>query len=147
MILIPKTSTSKIVRQLFNDNVPVDITSGSFVCTLREHPTSTDAVSLTIAGITGALTTGWFQITITSANLSSLIKRTYYCLPVISISGTDYQDGFFIKILDNKGISITSYRTKGTTAQRPTLTIYDAGFEYFDTDLDSPFWWNGSEWV
>src|SRR5574338_467060 len=145
MILIPKTSTSKLIRQIFSEGIPLDLTSATYTCVLKETPTSLDSVSVTIAGV--VLATGWYQITITAANLSSLTQRTYYCLPTISISGTDYQDGFYIKILDNKGISITSYRHKGTTAQRPTLTAYDVGYEYFDTDLNSPYWWNGSSWV
>jgi len=39
-----------------------------------------------------------------------------------------------------------NYRAWGTTAQRPSLTVSDIGFEYFDTDLGSPIWWNGSNW-
>lgn len=37
----------------------------------------------------------------------------------------------------------------GTTAERPVLDDSDEyiGFEYFDTDLSSPVWWNGTEWV
>lgn len=35
----------------------------------------------------------------------------------------------------------------GTTLERPTLTINDVGYIYFDTDFDSPVWWNGTEWV
>lgn len=32
----------------------------------------------------------------------------------------------------------------GTTDQRPTVTT--VGFEFFDTDLNRPIWWNGSSW-
>lgn len=42
--------------------------------------------------------------------------------------------------------SSTNHRRWGTTAQRPTLTSTDIGFEYFDTDIGSPVWWNGSAW-
>ena len=35
----------------------------------------------------------------------------------------------------------------GPTASRPTLTVDDVGYIYFDTDMDSPIWWNGTEWV
>lgn len=38
-------------------------------------------------------------------------------------------------------------RTWGTTAERPTLTSNDVGFEYYDTDINSPVWWNGTEWI
>jgi hypothetical protein len=39
-----------------------------------------------------------------------------------------------------------NYPTWGTTAQRPDLTASDVGFEYYDTDLQTPVWWNGSAW-
>jgi len=35
----------------------------------------------------------------------------------------------------------------GPTASRPVLTTDDVGYVYFDTDMDSPIWWNGSSWV
>ena len=35
----------------------------------------------------------------------------------------------------------------GATADRPTLTVDDVGYVYFDTDMDSPIWWSGTEWV
>jgi hypothetical protein len=34
---------------------------------------------------------------------------------------------------------------KGTTALRPTTSI--VAFQYFDTSLGVPIWWNGSAWV
>lgn len=37
---------------------------------------------------------------------------------------------------------ISSY---GTTAERPSNV--SIGFQYFDTDLNRPIWWNGTEWV
>lgn len=36
---------------------------------------------------------------------------------------------------------------KGTTAQRPTLSSNNAGFQYFDIDLGKPIYWTGSKWV
>lgn len=38
-------------------------------------------------------------------------------------------------------------KTKGTTSERPILTSVDIGYEYFDTDLNSPIWWDGSNWI
>lgn len=35
----------------------------------------------------------------------------------------------------------------GTTAERPILTTADVGYIYFDTTINSPIWWNGTEWV
>ncbi len=33
----------------------------------------------------------------------------------------------------------------GTTTNRPTTVVQ--GYQYFDTDLGHPIWWNGSNWV
>lgn len=33
----------------------------------------------------------------------------------------------------------------GTTAERPRYPT--RGMMYFDTDLNSPIWWNGSNWI
>ena len=35
----------------------------------------------------------------------------------------------------------------GTTALRPTLASDDIGYEYFDTTLGLPVWWDGSDWL
>lgn len=51
-----------------------------------------------------------------------------------------------------KSISSTAkyclYRIKqgGTTANRPVLTTADAGFQYYDTTIGKPVWWDGSTW-
>lgn len=39
-----------------------------------------------------------------------------------------------------------NYATWGPTANRPSLTSANVGFEYYDTDLQTPVWWNGSAW-
>ena len=36
---------------------------------------------------------------------------------------------------------------KGISINRPSLQDYDAGFEYFDTTLKKPIWWEGTKWV
>lgn len=48
----------------------------------------------------------------------------------------------------NIGIGGTSSGNKhvGTTEERPTKGIL-AGFQYFDTEIDKPIWWNGENWV
>lgn len=38
-------------------------------------------------------------------------------------------------------------KTVGSTANRPILKNINAGFEYFDTTLNKPVWWNGTEWI
>lgn len=34
----------------------------------------------------------------------------------------------------------------GTTLNRPTLSTADIGYTYFDSNLNKPIWWNGSNW-
>ena len=36
---------------------------------------------------------------------------------------------------------------KGDSASRPQLTQSDAGFQYYDTSLGKPIWWNGKYWT
>ena len=36
---------------------------------------------------------------------------------------------------------------KGTTEQRPNVTTDDEGFQYYDTILHKPIWWNGTQWI
>lgn len=49
----------------------------------------------------------------------------------------------------DNGVAPIGLITKGTTAERPTLDDSEEyiGFEYFDTDINSPIWWSGTEWV
>jgi hypothetical protein len=37
-------------------------------------------------------------------------------------------------------------RDGGTTDNRPELGLSDRGYQYFDTDLNHPVWWNGTTW-
>ena len=41
------------------------------------------------------------------------------------------------------------YVSGGDTGSRPILTAHwrDIGFQYFDTTLNKPIWWNGTKWV
>ena len=42
---------------------------------------------------------------------------------------------------------IDPFLSKGTTSQRPTLTSENEGFQYYDTTLHEPIWWNGTQWI
>ena len=46
---------------------------------------------------------------------------------------------------DGKYHEIKQVSSYGTTAERPSNV--SIGFQYFDTDLNRPIWWNGTEWV
>lgn len=46
--------------------------------------------------------------------------------------------GYFGRVYETNKLS-------GTTADRPAVT--EVGFQYFDTDLGKPIYWDGSQWV
>ena len=51
-------------------------------------------------------------------------------------------------ITSGSDTAVTNNRIpSGPTASRPTLTATDVGYIYFDTDMSSPIWWNGVNWV
>lgn len=39
------------------------------------------------------------------------------------------------------------YNIKGSTAERPTISSSSVGFQYFDTTINKPIWWTGSNWI
>ena len=39
------------------------------------------------------------------------------------------------------------YNIIGSTTDRPILTENDKGFQYFDTTLNKPIWWDGTTWI
>lgn len=157
MKLINKSSNVSLILQAKNSTGGIlDLTSASITVTFKLY--ETDATSLFVKQNTAAggsdaevevlsASLGYYAVKILVANTSSLTARTIYAGISIVIGSATYTDALYFKIIENKGTSTASYRTKGTTAQRPTLNLYDDGFQYFDTDLESPFWWNGTEWV
>lgn len=48
---------------------------------------------------------------------------------------------------NNDNINFINYPTIGTTANRPTLSSTNKGFQYYDITINKPMWWNGSNWV
>ncbi len=50
------------------------------------------------------------------------------------------------KVNVNIGGAASDNKHAGTTDGRPVNGIL-TGFQYFDTDLGKPVWWNGEGWV
>ncbi len=50
-----------------------------------------------------------------------------------------YSNGYSYKLVEDD--------FRGVTSNRPNLTNYDIGFQYFDTTLNKPIWWTGTKWV
>jgi hypothetical protein len=73
-------------------------------------------------------------------------------LPLAPIQySQQYQDQFlnvlrlYFNQIDNFTF-ILSAPPSGTTANRPTINLF-VGQMYFDTDLNYPIWWDGTDWV
>jgi hypothetical protein len=158
MIIINKSSNVGIIKNAKNSNGGVlDLTTCSITATFKQFPTASTALFIRRDTTAGggdteievlADTSGIYEIKLVSANTSALTIRSLCCIVVITIDEIVYTETFYLKIKDNKDYGdIYSYPERGTTLQRPTLTTGDVGFQYFDTDLSSPIWWNGTEWV
>lgn len=68
--------------------------------------------------------------------------------------GFQYWISLSNQVLDTKNYGIvdkvyTSFFAKkvGTTAERPTLTVADEGFIYYDTTINRPVFWRGALWL
>lgn len=84
---------------------------------------------------------------VTGSCVTARLGRNKF-LGAIGNSNTMNQNLTATTIDDSKGWSSYGLQT-GTTAQRPTLTVKDRGYQYFDTSLSPirPIWWSGSSWV
>ena len=58
------------------------------------------------------------------------------------------------KFMDDRGFESSgtagvTLKHRGTTAERKAFGMYAGlkGFDYYDTDLNKPIWWNGTAWV
>ena len=65
-----------------------------------------------------------------------------------SLAKEDYLED---NVSNSASVAAESSTHYGTTAERTaygaTLSSSDIPTMFFDTDLDRPYWWNGSEWV
>lgn len=79
-----------------------------------------------------------------STNFSSVgtdVNQTYEEQLTLAING----DGTKYLGDDGKYHEVKQVSSYGTTTNRPSNV--SIGFQYFDTDLNRPIWWNGTEWV
>lgn len=157
MKFINKNTDSAIICQAKNikDGI-LTLTSASITATFKDFAEASTNLFIkknTTAGGSDEqievldATNGFFSVKVAAVNTVNLSQRNVYCIVTVVIGSVSYSDSFYVKIIENKGMSITSHAQSGATAERPTLTAFDIGFEFFDTDLSSPVWWNGSEWV
>ena len=52
------------------------------------------------------------------------------------------------QLMYNNGSSVKPMYivNKGSNSNRPLLTSFDTGVCYYDTDINAPVWWDGTEW-
>ena len=91
----------------------------------------------------------------TRLQVPSILRRTGLCVTYVLYDGTivneyfigdNISDSEFEKNDNWKDIYKTPKPISGTTQQRPSDTIY-IGFQYFDTTLNKPIWWTGTNWI
>lgn len=116
MKLINKSSNVSLVLQARNSSGGIlNLTGAEITVNFKQYGTDTTNLFTkrnTAAGgsdsevevLSAAL--GYYVVKILSANTSALTIRTLYAGIVISISGTDYTDALFLKIVENKGTGI-----------------------------------------
>ena len=116
MKLINKSSNVSLVLQARNSSGGIlNLTGAEITVNFKQYGTDTTNLFTkrnTAAGgsdsevevLNAAL--GYYVVKILSANTSALTIRTLYAGIVISISGTDYTDALFLKIVENKGTGI-----------------------------------------
>lgn len=93
--------------------------------------------------------------TVSAQYMSNMIYQNSDDVSIgITVSGNDYQNSIDLKTNgdgtkylgdDGEYHEVQQVSSYGTTANRPSNV--SIGFQYFDTDLNRPIWWNGTEWV
>lgn len=113
------------------------------------------------AGVTGS-STGAFQFT--TNNISAFRPGMY-----VTANGVDTQVGSVAPNAGDAGGTVSVYNAipagnafavavtapvldlpnaaSGTTAQRPVLAAWQAGFTYFDNTINKPIFWKGTGWT
>lgn len=78
---------------------------------------------------------------------SQILKVDNYTDNVV-ITGIYVTEGLVEnEYLDIYSIEIIPIVNEGSSALRPSLVEENKGFQYFDTTLNKPIWWTGTEWV
>lgn len=80
----------------------------------------------------GESSSSWYLALITENSENFVLQ------PDQSIVVTYKNNRFYYKQIERLG---------GKTTLRPTLDTSNKGFQYYDTTLNKPIWWNGSKWI
>lgn len=69
-------------------------------------------------------------------------ENTFFNIMILSNNVSDLDN----EVEYNSEVTLPVSYHSGTTQQRPNSNIY-IGFQYFDTTLNKPIWWNNTNWV
>jgi hypothetical protein len=152
---VDKNSSKTIVRIAINSGGGVvNLAGATIAITAKQFGNSAVTVFTKLSSDTSQIeinneALGLFLVKLVPTDTASLNFKSLYCSQVIVIGSVTYSDTFYIHLKGvTNGIAISIYPEKGTTAERPVFTVgTHIGYEYFDTDMASPVWWRGSEWV
>lgn len=137
-VTIRQRGVSSATRASVNKSFPTGISYEYFAFTTE---TSNSFLATTAASDV------YFSVKIAEQNIVPSISgvniaNNYKGLIVNSVGVLSHYDG-------TKNVDAFGYPAvlrKGTTAQRPTLTSDDAGFQYYDTTIGETITWDGSAW-
>jgi hypothetical protein len=137
----------------YNSNGGIlDISSATIVFNLKESSIATSEIFQKLNTLAGGddtqiktITENLFRVHLLNSDTVNLIEEDYYYEIVIDDQVNQYG---ILRLQPATGISSTTFRTSGTTAQRPVLPAGQfVGYNYFDTDLLDEIHWDGSAWA
>lgn len=88
---------------------------------------------------------GLLQESISSFGRLDFLDNTFAQLR--SVGSAMFLNGSYTTINRKSNRSLLNLRYSGTSAQRPTLTSSESGFEYYNTTTKSMNVWDGTSWV
>lgn len=135
-IMIKKTGSGRFYIVFFNtEGTRIDCPPDDILFDETSlYTVSNEGYKVYLQNLTDSTNTGWIN------NKSS---STVYRIAILY--NNDYE------LVSNKDITIVpnnpTYKKRGTTEERPTISYKGAGYEYFDTTIGSKLIYNGSSWV
>lgn len=131
---------TNIINQAYVGFVIINESIGFIPRLSDDNPINVSDITLTAIGEN-------YRLASTALATPSLPSGNAYLQGVCAFTNLGYPAWWNgSKWVDANGISYQS-KKRGTTAQRPTPTSSDAGFQYYDTDLGKYICWNGTAWI
>lgn len=147
-----------------NSGGPIVLTSGNATAALSGVSITGNVISnfaTTIAGTSSIRVAGIVIAETKTTNVSvkdnqiitgNAVGISVYNADYVKVEDNDVRGAYSVPLLTltpGANCQLTyaiNYPRYGTTAARPTLAAEQIGFNYWDTTLTKPIWWNGSVW-